>query len=196
MGKLPAFMFYTGDWLKDPTLSRCSPAARGIWIDMLCLMFECEERGVLSSGSRPWSDPEIAAAVRGDTQEVLSCLRELLDKGVAHRNESGAVYSRRLVRDEETRKKGNVRQQKFRNGGVTPVSHRSSYSSSTSKQIPPNPPSGGTESHFVWCRETVAVQMGRRKRLPSLDNFHGARAGEVAEFLTRKGFPARVVSVQ
>lgn len=120
MGKLPSFQFYPGDWLKDPALRRCSPAARGVWIDMLCLMFECEERGVLASGGVPWSDREVAAVVSGDTQDVLSCIDELLAKGVAGRNSSGALFSRRLVRDESKRKATRVRVQKYRsNADVT-----------------------------------------------------------------------------
>jgi hypothetical protein len=33
MGKLPAFMFYPGDWQKDPCLRRCSKAAKSVWMD-------------------------------------------------------------------------------------------------------------------------------------------------------------------
>lgn len=32
--------FNAGDWLKDPKVSMLSPAARGIYIDILCAMFE------------------------------------------------------------------------------------------------------------------------------------------------------------
>jgi hypothetical protein len=79
--KLPSFQFYTGDWMKDPNLRRCSRAARGMWMDMLCLMFECGDRGVLSVGGVPWSDREIAAAAGGDISEGLECIAELLSKG-------------------------------------------------------------------------------------------------------------------
>ena len=103
MAKLPSFQFYPGDWRKDPALSRCSKAAKGVWMDMLCLMFECEVRGVFSTGGKPWPDGDIAAAVGGDTAENLSCIRELLTKGVASRNSAGAIFSRRLVREEQIR---------------------------------------------------------------------------------------------
>lgn len=138
--KLPSFQFYPGDWRKDPNLSRCSKAAKGVWMDMLCLMFECETRGVLSTGGRPWSDEDIAVAVGGDILEVKSCIQELIDKGVASRNSSGCVYSRRLIRDEEQRRHNAKRQDKYRksnsnansNALVTPMSHASSSSSSSS----------------------------------------------------------------
>lgn len=122
MGKLPAFQFYPGDWLKDPPLRRCSAAARGVWIDMLCLMFECEERGVLASYGEAWSDRDIAASISGDTSANLACIQELLRKGVASRNAAGAIYSRRMIRDEQIRKQVAVRVKKHRrNGHVTRI---------------------------------------------------------------------------
>lgn len=45
--KLPSMQFYTGDWLKDPSIRRLSPAARGLWFDMLCFMWESPRRGFL-----------------------------------------------------------------------------------------------------------------------------------------------------
>lgn len=74
-----------------------------MWVDILCLMFECEDRGVLATGGEPWSDEDIAAASGGDISEGLSCISELLRKGVAHRNQAGAIFSKRMVRDEQVR---------------------------------------------------------------------------------------------
>jgi hypothetical protein len=104
MGKLPGFLFYPGDWLKDPELRRCSREARSIWIDMICLMFECEERGVLSTGGRAWTLREIAGALSGDERTNLRRVGELLRNGVAKRRKDGAVFSKRLVRDDQDRK--------------------------------------------------------------------------------------------
>lgn len=98
--------------MKDPNLRRCSRAARGMWVDILCLMFECEDRGVLMTGGEPWSDEDIAAAVGGDISEGLACITELLRKGVAHRNGSGAIFSRRMARDEQ------IRQERARAGQI------------------------------------------------------------------------------
>lgn len=101
--KLPAFQFYPGDWMKDTNLRRCTHAAKGLWVDLLCLMFESEDRGVLISSRRAWSDEEIALAVGGDNATVLACLQELISKGVALRRKDGALYSKRMIRDEKTR---------------------------------------------------------------------------------------------
>lgn len=104
MAKLPAFQFYPGDWLKDPNLRRCTHAAKGVWMDILCLMFESQERGVLITAQRAWSDEEIALAVGGDSTTVMACVQELTLKGVAYRRADGALYSKRLIRDEQKRK--------------------------------------------------------------------------------------------
>lgn len=103
--KLPAMFFYTGDWLKDPQLRRCTHEEKGVYIDMLCLMHECEERGVLATAGSAWSDEEVARAIGGDHQRTLSCVVALVVKGVISRNSSGAIYSRRMVRDEQKRQK-------------------------------------------------------------------------------------------
>jgi hypothetical protein len=148
MSKLPAFQFYPGDWMKDPNLKRCTHSAKGVLMDVLCLMFECEERGVLVTNGRPWSDDEIVASVGGHADVTALSLRELFDKCVLRRRSDGAVYSARMVRDEENRSKDRERQQKSREKrkidpchgvchadvtpDVTPMSHHSSSSSSSS----------------------------------------------------------------
>jgi hypothetical protein len=124
MAKLPGFMFYPGDWQKDPSLRRCSKAAKGVWMDMLCLLFECPDRGVfVDAGGRPWGDEEIAAAIGGDIASNLECIAELLAKGVAQRNARGAIFSRRLVRDEQERQAAKERKRRQRSGVSSAVHH-------------------------------------------------------------------------
>lgn len=69
----PAFQFYTKDWRNNPRLRRCSPAARGTWIDIMCLMHDSDEYGVLR-----WPLEEIAHAAGADLKHV----RELVSKQV------------------------------------------------------------------------------------------------------------------
>ena len=93
---------------------------------MLSVMFKCDERGVLASGGVPWSDDEIAAAIGGDIAANVSCIGELLAKGVAKRDKRGAIFSGRMVRDEQERQQTKSRVQKYRSNGncnaaVTPV---------------------------------------------------------------------------
>lgn len=114
-GKLPYMQFYPGDWQKDPALRAVSHACKGVYMDVLCLMWECEERGVLATAGKAWSEERIARAVGGDFNESLSCITELIECGVVSRRQSsGAIYSRRMVRDEESRRKHAARMRKSR----------------------------------------------------------------------------------
>lgn len=58
----------------------------------------------------------------------------------------------------------------------------------------PLPPTdvGGEILYLQRYGETIEVQMGRRKRLPNLDSQSGARAADIARYLTSRGFPAQV----
>ena len=101
MGKLPAFQFYPGDWMKDAALRSVGFAARGLYIDLLCLMWECPERGYLKSGNQIWNEKQIRTATGANAFQLKTLLRVLLKNGVLSKRESdGAIYSRRMVREE------------------------------------------------------------------------------------------------
>ncbi len=103
MKQLPVFQFYPGDWMKCSNLRRCAHATKGLWIDLLCLLFESEDRSVLVPSRRAWSDEKIALAVGGDNAVVLASLQELTLKGVALRHKDGTLYLKRTIRDEKPR---------------------------------------------------------------------------------------------
>lgn len=71
--KRPSFQFYPADWQANSNLRRCSHEERGIWIDVLCLLHDQEEYGVIR-----WTLKEIAQAI-GCTPAKLS---GLVSKGV------------------------------------------------------------------------------------------------------------------
>src|SRR5690606_25437044 len=98
---------------------------------LLCLMFECEDRGVLSTGGKPWSDADIAAVVSGDTTANLALLDELLSKGVCSRNQAGAIFSRRMTRDASI---SQVRSLAGKKGGKQTAKQKRSKSKAKSKQ--------------------------------------------------------------
>jgi hypothetical protein len=77
----PAFQFYPADWRNNAKLRRCSEAARGAWIDVLCILHDSDEYGVLRW---PLADVAQAAGV------PLKLLRELVTKGVLKGADSGA----------------------------------------------------------------------------------------------------------
>ena len=71
--KRPSFQFYPDDWTGNANLRRCSPAARGVWVDVMCLMHDQEEYGVLR-----WPLKDIAQAAGAS----MSHVRELVEKHV------------------------------------------------------------------------------------------------------------------
>lgn len=115
MGKLPYLKFYTGDWIKDANLRRCSPNARAVFIDLLCVMFDCEQRGILGSNGEPWTEEEVAQAIPGDTFQNLLGIQELLKNNVVRKDDRGFIYSKRMLSDDQERKEWAVRQSHRRN---------------------------------------------------------------------------------
>ncbi len=101
--KRPAFQFYPADWRKDPCLSVCSLAARGLWIELMCIAHESAEYGVLSLNGKAMTDQQIARLVGEPIQALSRLLAELEAAGVFSRDDKGAIFSRRMVKDERLR---------------------------------------------------------------------------------------------
>lgn len=83
--KLPALMFYTGDWLKDPQVRRCSPATRGVWVDLLCYMHEDDQCGRITGTLE-----QLARLCGCSEPDMNSALDELQDTGCATVHWNGA----------------------------------------------------------------------------------------------------------
>lgn len=107
MGKQPSFQFYPGDWKRDAGVQSLSFEERGVWFEMMLLMFESAERGKLVFGSgTPMPEDAVARSLGLDRQRYVQILRKLLDYGVASKDEkTGIVFCRRMVRDAELSKK-------------------------------------------------------------------------------------------
>lgn len=112
--KRPAFQFYPADWRKDVELRSCSVAARGLWMDMLCIAHECEPYGHLVVNGHGMTVAQIAGQVGLPASQCARLLDELLKNGVARKTESGVIYNKRMVDDERIR---NIRAESGRLGG-------------------------------------------------------------------------------
>lgn len=99
----PAFQFYVKDWLAEPTLRLVGLAERGLWIDMLCIMFRAENRGYLEAGGSRIGSKGLARMVGASEAEVKQSLDTLQATGVCSTTDTGTIYSRRMVRDEKLR---------------------------------------------------------------------------------------------
>lgn len=71
--KRPAFQFYAKDWRGNLKLRRCSDAAKGAWIEIMCVLHDSEEYGVARFPLR-----ELVAAAGVQTKSA----KELIEKGV------------------------------------------------------------------------------------------------------------------
>lgn len=99
--KMPAMMFYPADWRKDPAVQSMGYFERGVWFEMLCLMHESGERGVLLLNGVPMPDQALANILGLDNQTLTKTLTTILTYGVAkRREEDNAIFSKRMVKDE------------------------------------------------------------------------------------------------
>jgi hypothetical protein len=112
--KLPAIQFYPGDWLRD-TVAGCSLAAQGLWFRLMFVMHDSERYGYLSLNGSPMQPVTAARRCGCDLAEYESLLAELETAGVPSRTNDGTLYSRRMVRDAEIRRK---RAKSGRKGGL------------------------------------------------------------------------------
>lgn len=91
--------FYPSDWRADPALRMCSLAARGLWMEMLCVMHEAEPRGFLLVNGRSLSTAHLAALAGCSTREAGRLVDELESAGVFSRDGEGVIFSRRILKD-------------------------------------------------------------------------------------------------
>lgn len=102
--KLPSFQFYPGDWMKEPAVRTCPLAARGLWIDMLCLMHESPERGyLLTASGEAMTVGELSRVVGSSPGNTQRAVDELKRSGAYSTDADGVIYCRRMVRDDELR---------------------------------------------------------------------------------------------
>jgi len=119
--KLPWIKFYPGDWLSDEALRSCSVEARGLWVDMLCLMAKSESHGHLLIGGKPARAEQIARIVGLLPQKTMELMDELNASGVFSFDKE-TIISRRMVKDERVRKSDASRKMHQRHSDVRPMS--------------------------------------------------------------------------
>jgi len=102
--KLPALHFYPGDWYKDPGVMALNSVERGVWFQMLLLMFESKRRGYLELADKKYPEKEMASLFKISEPKLQKIIVKLIsfDVGSLEKN-TQILYSRRMVRDEEKR---------------------------------------------------------------------------------------------
>jgi len=177
----PAFQFYPADWRKNAKLRRCSPAARGAWMDILCVLHDSDEYGVCRW---PLKDLANAAGV------PMKLARELVEKDVlkgadanapeyvfrpTHAGKSGDAvtllvasegpcwYCSRFVKDEYIRSRRGVGA-RF---GDTPKNQPNTKPNTTPNQrvgddLGDGPSSSSSEEHYSVVEVTERVKVTER----------------------------------
>lgn len=144
MGKAPAFQFYVRDWLSDPQLSMASFKTKGMWIDLLCFMWEAPERGKLVG-----SYQQIGKLIGATEDEIKGFFDEVSILGFASNAECNGIVTlinRRMYNEWKDKESTRLRVSKHRsreicnadcngacNGNVTPYSSTSSSTSTSYK---------------------------------------------------------------
>jgi hypothetical protein len=174
--------FWPQDWQRDPALRSCGIAARGLWIDMLCIMHEGNPYGHLTIGGKPATVRQIGMVTGCGEKEAGKLIAELEDAGVFSRDDAGTIYSRRMVRDKVASDAGRKNGQSGGNpalkgekakkvngggnpGGLTPdltggpntKKKEADTEAEAEKKEPPKPPANGglaceAEFELFWQR--------------------------------------------
>lgn len=126
--------FCPGDWMRDPAVRTCGLAARGLWFDMLCLMWEGPARGYLQHGNgQPVTPAQLARAVGAAAEQIEELLAELESADVFSRTDEEIIFSRRIVRDEV------LRQEQAATGGKKAAKRTPSGPATDAVAIPAQP---------------------------------------------------------
>lgn len=166
----PWLKFFPSDWRADPALRMCSLAARGLWMEMLCLMHEAVPRGSLLVNEKQVNEKQLAALCGVSSRDVTACLAQLEDAGVFSREENGTIYSRRMRRDEQKaqtdKANGKAGGNPTLKGGVNPPD----------KAQIPEARSQKPEERAALPEKTISENLadasgGRKPTRPSIDGF-------------------------
>jgi hypothetical protein len=149
-------------------VSSCSLAAQGLWLNMMMIAHDSDRYGYLSMNGVAIPPGSIARKCGCTLEQYTTLLAELDSVGVPSRTRDGIIFSRRMVRDAAARKEAAQRQSRRRSredgtesretpplpnfcvdksgdpvdnchADVTPMSQRSSSSSSLNSKEPPTP---------------------------------------------------------
>jgi hypothetical protein len=102
----PWMKFYPRDWRGDQALRAVSLAARGLWIECLCIMHEAKPYGHLVLNGNPVDDDTLARMTGVPVDEVSALMAELRQAGVLSMTGKGVVFSRRMTKDHARAQKG------------------------------------------------------------------------------------------
>ena len=109
--KCPAFQFYPSDWMKDIELQMTDTVVKGVWIQILCCMWEAPERGKLEG-----TEEKLASLVRVSQAEFHQFAAAAQSTNfcdyVNHENGIITVINRRMYRIAKEQENNRLMQQR------------------------------------------------------------------------------------
>jgi len=153
----PWMKFYPQDWQGDEGLQMSSLAARGLWMEMLCIMHK--NGGYLSIGNQPVTEALLAIKVGVNIEQVTQLVSELENLCVFSRTRNNVIYSRRMLAD---LKKAKVAQKNGKNGGNPTLGNHSEISASDNPPLnqgdnPPKKPEARNQNKYWWSGEIIKL---------------------------------------
>ncbi len=160
-GKAPSMQWYPADWRKDTAVQMLSFHDRGVWFELINIMHESAERGVLVINGAPMPEDALSRLLGLDKQTFNQTLSNLLTYGVAkQRDEDGAIYCKRMVEDE---KLSQLRREAGKMGGNPNLVNQNSNQKPTTR-VKQNPtPSSSTSSSTSKGKQTPAEPSAKAK---------------------------------
>lgn len=99
MTNRPWFRFYPSDWTGDHKLRACTLGAKGLWVDLLCIMDQSDERGCLLINGHAPTMAELSRMVGVHHKTLYKHMDNLIINNVIEEREDGVFYSRKMVRE-------------------------------------------------------------------------------------------------
>jgi len=188
MGKAPAFMFYVRDWLSDPELRMASHGTKGIWIDMLCFMWEASVRGELIGTEEQLK--KLVGANERDMSVFMTEAKSLNFADVTECNEIVTIRNRRMYAEYKERQNTRLRVQRYReknkrNSELTP-------SSSYSYSNPPISPLKGGVMVKKTSTEKIPIDEAVKEVLTLLNETRAEITGKPSNRTADKEIRARL----
>jgi hypothetical protein len=142
---------------------------RGVWFELLMLMHESDERGILLLNGSKMPEDALAQIIGLDKQILTTTLTTLLTRGVASIcDKTGAIMCRRMVADENLRK---IRQNAGKMGG-NPVLLNQNPTTGV-KQIPtPSSSSSSSSSDSTKRTSEPSAPVRSTFKAPSREEVH------------------------
>lgn len=161
-------------WQRDTALRSCSLGARGLWMDMRCLMSQASMYGYLLLNGEPIAAAALARLAGSTEREVGVLLAELEAAGALDRDDDGLVYSPQMVHDERVRA---ARAAGGRFGGNPALVGRKDNHRGA-KGLPPQGDRGPREMEFAAFLRAWPVTLSSDQRLAAARAWRHAVNGE------------------